>query len=287
MDFSALEIFDYVVLAIVGLSIVIAFIKGFLKTILSLIVWVGAIVASFYLVPVIQPLVAKQMESAMAIAVVSFALSIIGSFILLLIVTIPVNTLLSPLSQGVMDRTFGFAFGVFRGVLLVCVLFITIILLDVAVNGKEEESAQVEERTGDAFVDYIVTEKVGPVWLQNAQTYTSLRIGSEFLLDILPDDFFTKSKALFADMKKDTKEGLSGEKSEDNTSNGVKEKLKDAIMDELPGLMEPHMSEDQVNKFKNKWKNKPENGISAEESDAEGYKSEQLQQLDSLIEQLQ
>lgn len=300
MDFSALSVFDYIVISVVAISTIVAFSKGFLKTVLSLIVWIGAVILSFYLVPYVQPIVAQNVESAMSVAVLSFSLAIIVSFVGLLLLTIPINTILSPIAQGFMDRTLGFAFGLLRGLFLVCIFFTSIVLLDVMVNGNEEEQEKgTEAVTGDVFIDQVISNRVGPLWLQEAQTYSIMRVGSRFLLDLLPNDIFDNAGKALEDLRKD-KEG--SDELLDSTGKDPAKQMLDIIGDVLESdeNEEKETSEKDISEslrgilgdkplqaLKKEWKNPEKNGKNKAPNEGDGYDLKQLEQLDGLIETLE
>ncbi|CEN56023.1 CvpA family protein [Candidatus Methylopumilus turicensis] len=117
-----MTIFDYVVLAIVGLSIFFSVMRGFVREALALIGWVAAFfVAKTYTLE-LAPLLPK--------AIPTETLQYLAGFIILFLATLLVSSLLAiALSQvfekvglSWLDRGLGAVFGTLRGVMIVGVM---------------------------------------------------------------------------------------------------------------------------------------------------------------------
>jgi membrane protein required for colicin V production len=117
-----MTVFDYVVLAIVGLSILLSMMRGFFREILAFGGWVAAFfVAKFYTLE-LAPLLPE--------AIPTEPLKLLAAFVILFLATLLVTSLLAiALSEafkkvglGWMDRWLGAIFGLARGVVIVGVL---------------------------------------------------------------------------------------------------------------------------------------------------------------------
>lgn len=114
--------FDYAVLGIIGLSILLSILRGFVRETLSLAGWVAAFfVAKLYTLE-LAPLLPQ--------AIPSESLRLLAAFLILFLVTLLVTSLLAiALSEvfkriglGAVDRMLGALFGLGRGVLVVMVI---------------------------------------------------------------------------------------------------------------------------------------------------------------------
>ncbi len=114
--------FDYVVLAIVGLSILLSMMRGFLREMLSLAGWVAAFfVAKLYTLE-LAPLLPE--------AIPTQSLRLLAAFVILFLATLLVGSLLAialsevfkKIGLGWVDRWLGAIFGLARGVVIVGVL---------------------------------------------------------------------------------------------------------------------------------------------------------------------
>jgi membrane protein required for colicin V production len=114
--------FDYVVLAIIGLSIFLSIMRGLVREILALVGWIAAFfVAKTYTLE-LSPLLPK--------AIPTETLQYLAAFIILFLATLLVSSLLAiALSQifekvglSFIDRGLGAVFGTLRGLMIVGVL---------------------------------------------------------------------------------------------------------------------------------------------------------------------
>lgn len=114
--------FDYAVLAIVGLSILLSMMRGFVREILSLVSWVVAFfVAKIYTLE-LAPLLPKEIPSE--------SLRVLAAFLILFLATLLVSSLLAialaqvfkHLGLNWVDRFLGAFFGLARGIVIVGVL---------------------------------------------------------------------------------------------------------------------------------------------------------------------
>jgi membrane protein required for colicin V production len=114
--------FDYVVLTIVGISILLGVLRGLLREALSLLAWVAAFwVANAYTVE-IAPLLPEAIPTEAVRFFAAFVLLFIGALLLMSLVTIAVAELVKTLKLGVYDKGLGALFGLLRGALIVLTL---------------------------------------------------------------------------------------------------------------------------------------------------------------------
>ncbi len=119
---------DGIVLAVIVLSAVLAYARGFVRESLSIAGWIAAALAGFALAPRVEPLVREipilsdligtscELGLLAAFAAVFAAALILVSLVTPLIAGAVQNSALGPLDQG-----FGFMFGIVRGVLLIVI----------------------------------------------------------------------------------------------------------------------------------------------------------------------
>ena len=113
---------DFVILAIIGVSVLISLMRGFTREALSLIGWVAAfwIALTF----------ADNLEALLRDHIATPSLRIIAAFALLFVVTLLISSLASYLAIQLVkktglsgtDRMIGVVFGVVRGCVIVAVL---------------------------------------------------------------------------------------------------------------------------------------------------------------------
>jgi membrane protein required for colicin V production len=114
--------FDYVVLTIIGLSIILSVMRGFFREALAILGWIAAfVVAKTY---------ANQLVPMMPLDIPTESLRILAAFLVLFFSTLLVSSLLAialstvfkKMGMGWLNRLLGAFFGLARGVLIVCIV---------------------------------------------------------------------------------------------------------------------------------------------------------------------
>ena len=158
---------DIGVIAVIVLSAIFAFARGFVREALSIVAWVGAAAITVYgFVPVlgiVDPFVKNPLLSQL---IAGFGL-FVGSLIILTIITSIIARHVRTSSLSAIDRTLGFIFGVARGVLIVSLAYL---LLDAAI-AKDDR----------------------PVWVKEAKSTRYLQIGADELKVFLPEQLKFRS----------------------------------------------------------------------------------------------
>ncbi|MFS4439089.1 CvpA family protein [Paracoccaceae bacterium GXU_MW_L88] len=121
-------IVDGIALVVVVISTLLAFSRGFVREVLSIIGWGLAAIAAYIFAPTVEPLV-SGLPYVSDILVGNCELSMVVAFALAGIVALVIIALLTPLISGAVqnsaigpiDQGFGALFGVARGILLVSV----------------------------------------------------------------------------------------------------------------------------------------------------------------------
>ncbi|MES2604797.1 MAG: CvpA family protein [Pseudomonadota bacterium] len=119
---SALSTIDILILLIVGISCLIGLFRGLIKEALSLLFWVGAIVAATFF--------SVQLGAMLSDFIVSPLLQRVVGFILIFVVVVfvgglisnGVSSLMSQAGLGAADRALGALFGILRGGVIVTVI---------------------------------------------------------------------------------------------------------------------------------------------------------------------
>ena len=146
-----MTMFDWVVIATVGTSALLALFRGFIREVLSLMAW---LIAAFVTVNNFKPLMAKLTPHIHSKAVL-MGVSSVGLFIAVLIVMSILNALiLRFLKAGgdisILDSMLGMVFGVFRGLFILSLAFM---MLKMVMTPEEYPDAIKEARTL-SFVEF-------------------------------------------------------------------------------------------------------------------------------------
>lgn len=113
-----MTIFDYLVLLVLGLSVAIGVLRGFVSEAGALVAWIVAyLVASAYAVPFAAML--DAVPGATARLVVAFVVLLIGTRLLMGLVNMAVSALVKATGLSPLDRGLGAVFGLLRGVVII------------------------------------------------------------------------------------------------------------------------------------------------------------------------
>lgn len=113
--------FDLVALAIVAFSGIMAFARGLIREIFSIIAFIGAAIAAVYLAERGRGLVENftSLEGSLATVAAGLLIFLVVFFVIMFITSVVAKTAHQSTEIGSFDRAAGLAFGVLRGVLVV------------------------------------------------------------------------------------------------------------------------------------------------------------------------
>lgn len=114
--------FDYAVLGIIGISVLLSIMRGFVREILALVSWVVAfIVAKLYTMELV-PLLPEAIPSEALKLLAAFLILFLATLLLCSLLAIALSQIFKKVGLGWADRGLGALFGVLRGVLIVATL---------------------------------------------------------------------------------------------------------------------------------------------------------------------
>lgn len=122
MIYQEMNWVDYIFLAILLLSMIFGYRRGFIREIISLIIWVVALTLPTFLGPMLAPHLSgfSQNES------IQIGVSFLGIFILVFIVGLIINFIMRKTVDKTglsgVDRFIGIIFGLFRGIAILAVV---------------------------------------------------------------------------------------------------------------------------------------------------------------------
>ena len=157
---------DIGVIAIIGLSAVFAFARGFVREALSIVAWVGAGFITLYGFTYVYAIVDPMVHNPLLSHLIAVGGTFLGSLIVLTIITGIVARSVRAGSLSSIDRTLGFIFGLARGAFILCLAYL---LLD--------------------FVQ--PTER--PAWIKEAKSAPYLQQGADMLRNVLPEKWREKA----------------------------------------------------------------------------------------------
>ncbi len=173
-----MNLLDIIVIAVVLISGLFAFARGFVKEALSVAAWVGAALAALYGLPYAAPLAERFLpRGPVAEAAAALALFLV-SLIVLSLVTSSIAGRVKESSLSAVDRTLGLVFGLVRGLVLVCLLYIA---LSWALPAGSQQQ---------------------PGWIADAKTLPLLANGAERLRALVPAAYRARAQATAEDTRR-------------------------------------------------------------------------------------
>jgi membrane protein required for colicin V production len=164
LDSLPINAFDAIVLAVILLSALIALLRGFVKEVLSLGAWVGAVLVTLWGFALARPyfrtFIDNQLLADVATGLALFVLSLI---VFAMIAHGTSSLVRRSSSLTAVDRSLGFVFGIFRGALLLGLAWL-------------------------ALAWAIPSEK-RPDWVFEARTRPAIEQIAEFLVGLAPPEF--------------------------------------------------------------------------------------------------
>lgn len=147
---------DGIVAAVIVISAILAYSRGFMREALSIAGWIAAAIVAFIFAPTVQPLM-SEIPVIGEFLTDSCELGIIAAFAAVFAVALVVVSIFAPLlaravqssALGGVDQALGFLFGVFRGVVLVLVAFLVydrVVVTEAIAMIDDSRTANIYER---------------------------------------------------------------------------------------------------------------------------------------------
>jgi membrane protein required for colicin V production len=115
---------DLVVLGVLALSALLALLRGFVREVLGIGAWVGALLAAIWAFPYARPRVREWLGSPDLVDPVAFGAVFLVVLLVLLLLSGWIGALVRRSVLGGLDRTLGLVFGLVRGAVLVVFAYI-------------------------------------------------------------------------------------------------------------------------------------------------------------------
>ncbi|MEM7495817.1 MAG: CvpA family protein [Myxococcota bacterium] len=154
--------FDVGVLLIVGVSAVLALVRGATREALTMAAWVGALVVAYYGYAYVRELARQTIDVGWVADVVALAVVFVVPLIGFKTVASVLSEHVSERGFGFADRFFGVAFGVVRGAAIVSALYLGFVVL---IDPEEQ-----------------------PTWVTQATLLPYVQDGADLIQGFLPAD---------------------------------------------------------------------------------------------------
>ena len=190
---------DLIVIAVLLVSALLAFSRGFVRELLSVAVWVGAIFATLYGFAYVEEYTSQWISTVWLARTAASVTIFIPTLIILALISHVLSGQVRNSALGAVDRSLGFLFGLLRGVIIVCLAY----LLMAWILPKEEQ----------------------PEWLRAAHTIPLVEEGADLLLQLAPEDAVEKG-------------GATMDRATEKTSEAIRKQVDEAIQMENRRMLE-------------------------------------------------
>jgi len=158
------QILDFILVAIMLLSGLLALARGFTREVLSLVAWGLAALTAYFaikqknIMDLALPHFEKPVMAQIAVAAVAFILVLI----IVSVISVKISDRVVDSSVGAFDRTLGFFYGLARGLILVAIAYL--------------------------FYGWLLPPEKQEDWVRNAVTLPAIRTVSNTMLSYMPPD---------------------------------------------------------------------------------------------------
>lgn len=121
-----MNLFDIICVIILGFCLIRGIFRGLVKEITAIVGVVGGFYGAYTYYPLVGSYLKRWIDNAVYLNIVSFFAIFCGVLILVNLLGIIIKYLLNVVSSGWLDRIGGAGFGVAKGLLIVCVIFISL-----------------------------------------------------------------------------------------------------------------------------------------------------------------
>jgi membrane protein required for colicin V production len=163
---------DLVIIAVIGLSAIFAFARGFVREALSIVAWVGAAGITLYGFSSVYAITIRFVTTPLLADLIAGAGLFVISLIVLTIITGYLARFADSGALSPINRTLGLIFGLARGIVLVSLAYLV--------------------------VDISLPQNDRPPWIKEAKSERFLAKGAEMLRTALPESLQVKGTG-FAD----------------------------------------------------------------------------------------
>lgn len=117
-----MTVFDFAVLGIMGVSILVSVMRGFLREVMALLAWIVAFWVANLFTDQLAPLLPAAIPSPELRFLAAFIFLFLGVLLLMTLIAIAVSQLLKAIGVEPLDRALGALFGFARGMIIVLVM---------------------------------------------------------------------------------------------------------------------------------------------------------------------
>lgn len=186
MEFHIQNLFDYIILGILIISILLGFFKGFIGTSLSLIRFILSISVSVSYSSYATPIASRYVSNPDIASYLGFLLTFVIIFIIFSIFKYYITSMLDSIDKGGVDKVLGLCFGLVRGIAIICIIYVSI----AGITGSITNDMSKEK-------DIVIEKTKMPIWVQSSGLKSSIEEFTHIFIGILPDSWLQKLTDIF------------------------------------------------------------------------------------------
>jgi len=161
MDSWPFNVTDFGVGLAILISAFLAYMRGFVHEALSVGGWIGAIFATIYGFPHLQPFARDLVPLKIAADLGAGAVIFLASLVVLSLLTRAISKRVQASALNALDRSLGFLFGLARGAVLIAMVYLA--------------------------VEWVLPKEEQPTWIRNAKSMPLIERGAGILWSLLPE----------------------------------------------------------------------------------------------------
>ena len=190
---------DLIVIAVLLVSALLAFSRGFMRELFSVAGWVGAIFATLYGFSYVKPYTRQWISIDILADAAAGGAIFITTLIALTLISNMLTSQVRDSALGAVDRSLGFLFGLFRGVIIICLAYL--------------------------LIAWILPKEEQPEWLRSARTIPLVEEGAGLLLQLVPEGVVEKGSTTM-------------DRTTEKTSEAIRKQVDEAIQMENRRMLE-------------------------------------------------
>ena|SRR5215831_6347134 len=114
--------FDYAVLAVVGVSVLVSLFRGAVREVMSIVSWIAAFLIALHYAPQLADMLPLAVKHAWLRLFLAFVAVMIASLVLFALLTFAISTLVRRTGLAPWDRALGVLFGLARALIILIAL---------------------------------------------------------------------------------------------------------------------------------------------------------------------
>ena len=117
-----MTVFDYAVLTIIALSIILSVMRGLVREVLAILGWIAAFYVAMTYSTQLLPMMPTDIPTEPLRIMAAFLVLFLATLLVTSLLAIALSAILKKVGLGWLNRLLGVFFGVARGVLIVCII---------------------------------------------------------------------------------------------------------------------------------------------------------------------